>query len=106
MPQTDMTEAGRKIARAAMADYGDRDPRDTLHAWEREMIVGNARPQIRVPLRDPVELRGHVRMMIGALTELALALDRLPPGDRYALLFGQSAIKNLNQKLNAKRRLS
>lgn len=102
----DATEAGRKIAADAMRGrHPDEDARVTLSLFDQEVIGGMARPSIRFPFRDPVECRQHLRVTITALTELALAMERLPAQDRHGMLLFRHTIQRLNKKLNAKRRL-
>lgn len=78
-----------------------RDPRQTLNNWERDTFFAFDSVQLRIPLRDPVEVRQHVDFILGAFQQLALRLEQLPEGDRTDLLTVQSVVKALNQKLNA-----
>lgn len=81
----------------------ERDPRDTLGSWERDVFFEFDRVQLRIPLRDPVQVRNHIGLILGALQELAFKLEQTPQGDRMDLLTVHSVVKALNQKLNAYR---
>lgn len=102
----DATEAGRKIAADAMRGLRpDEDARETLTQFDRDFLGSMHRPSLIFPFRDPVECRRHLQITIDALTELALAMDRLPSKDRHGLLLFRESIKRLNKKLNGKRHL-
>ena len=102
----DATEAGRKIAADAMRGLAPgEDARTALSEFDFQVLGGMERPSIRFPFRDPVECRQHLRLTITALTELALAMERLPAHDRHGMLLFRHTIRSLNKKLNAKRRL-
>ena len=93
-------------ARAAWAkklvqDTDDgRDPRDVLSGWERENFFAWDSVQLRLPLRDPVEARRYIDLILGTFQELSFKLERTPEGDRMDLLTIHSVVKALNQKLN------
>lgn len=100
----DIQADAKEIAAAAMRKTRV-DPRHTENDWSVELFGLDARAQLRLPIRDTVEVRRYLRVMITDLTALALQLDGWKGPDRAALLLTKAAIKDINQKINAYRRL-
>lgn len=97
------TAAAGKIIALQSRGREEADARDVLGAWERETFFQWDSVQLRVPLRDPVELRRHLEIMSDVIHDLLYKLEKSPQGDRMDLLTAHSVLKTLNQKLNAYR---
>lgn len=93
-------EAGRRIAAEAM-EGSERDPRDVLSEFDRN-IVGAMSVVIKVPLRDPVEVRRHLAILEDGLHQLRFVLEGRNP-DRSLLWAVRGGIRQLNKKINAYR---
>ena len=85
------------------AGSSDRDPRDVLTAWDREFMLGYNSVQLRIPLRDPVELRRHLELVEAAVRELRYTLGLRIQSDRVDLMTAQGVFRSLTKKLNAMR---
>ena len=92
----------RKLVEDSLGPAG-KDPRDVLQPWDRENFLGADSVQLRIPLRDPVEVRQHLRLVEAAVRAVLVSLDPMTMGDRSALLLVQTAIKGLSKKINAYR---
>ena len=90
----------KKLAKES-APKGERDARDTLSGWDRDMFFGGKAVQLRIPLLDPVMVRTHLAMVEAAVRDLRLHLEQVKETDRSALLTVHGAVRTLNQKLNA-----
>ena len=89
-------------ARRFVADStGENDPRDVLSGWERETFFGSNSVQLRIPLRDPVEVRRHLTLIEDTVHALRLRIEQTPGDDRTDLLTVRGVVKVLNHKLNA-----
>lgn len=98
----DTATIGRQIA-AESRGSPDMDPRDVLSKWDRETFFQWDSVQLRIPLRDPTEVRQHLKIMSDVIHDLLYKLEKDPRGDRTDLLTVHSVVKSLNQKLNAYR---
>lgn len=98
----DSKEAAKEIVDAVMDTRREQDPRDVLTRWERDFF-GAASVQLRIPLRDPVEVQTHLKLTIETLMSLQRHLQH-SPSDRHALKTVEGDVKALNRKLNAYRR--
>lgn len=96
---------GNPIERAAFAKdlvaKSDTAPGDTLSEFDRA-IVGSDSVIIRIPLRDPMEVRRHLSMIEETARQLRLRLERNAT-DRSHLFMVRGVIRALHKKLNAYR---
>jgi hypothetical protein len=103
MDKTDPT-ARAAWAKQLVDDSGGRvQSRDVLSDWDRDMFFNGKTVQLRLPLRDPAEVRRHLALTVDTLTALLKRLQDQPKGDRTDLLTVHGVIRALNQKLNAHR---
>lgn len=94
--------AAAEIARESAPPKDDlRDPRDVLTDFDRD-IVGAKSVTIKLPLRDPVEVRRHLAIMEETCRALRLRLQERST-DRGHLFMVRSVLRGLHQKLNAYR---
>jgi hypothetical protein len=98
----DTRQAAREIVDAVGRIESDPDPRDVLSPWERGAF-GAKSVQLRLPLRDPVEVRNHLKLIAKAVEDLRFKLDHTR-GDRLDLKTVEGQVKELNRHLNAYRR--
>jgi len=91
---------GRDLVRASRVQ--DDDPRDVLTGFDRK-VMGASSVTIKLPLRDPVEVRRHIAMMEEACRVLRLQLERTMP-DRTHLFAVRGMMRLLNQRMNAFRK--
>lgn len=90
----------QQIAREAMGN-NDRDVRDVLSQFDRD-IIGPDSVMLRLPLRDPVEVRRHLAMIEDVAHRLRMQLEERRP-DRSLLFMVRGEWRKLHQKLNAYR---
>ena len=94
--------AGKRIAKEAMrGEDGDTDPRDVLSAFDRTIVGGNS-VVIKLPLRDPVEVKRHLALIEETCRELRLRMEHKST-DRGHLFMVRGVMRMLHQKLNAYR---
>jgi hypothetical protein len=98
----DTRQAAREIVDAVRNVDPDRDPRDVLSGWERDSAFGAKSVQLRIPLRDPVEVRNHLKLLAKAVDDLRFKLDRTR-GDQLDLKMVEGQFKALNHHINAYR---
>lgn len=106
MKMSDGAIARAMFAKQLVADSAgldERDPRDVLSSWDRDSFFGGKTVQLRIPLRDPVEVRRHLAIAEAAIHELRCKLDAQRNTDRQDLLMVVGVVRALNQKLNAYR---
>jgi hypothetical protein len=77
------------------------DARDVLTPFDRD-IVGAASVTIKLPLRDPTEVRRHLALIEETARALRLRLEKRDT-DRGHLFMVRGAFRSLHQKLNAYR---
>ena len=77
------------------------DPRDVLCEFDRS-IVGHKAVALKIPLRDPQELRRHLALAEETFRALRLQLEGRRT-DRSHLFMGRGVLRDLNQKINAYR---
>lgn len=94
----DTTAIGRTIAQESRGGL------DTLGQFDRA-IVGAKNVRLNLPLRDPVEVKRHLSMIEDTVHRLRLLLEERKP-DRSLLFMVRGELRQLNQKLNAYRRVS
>lgn len=90
---------GKKLAHDNLLNK--QNPNDVLPAWTRDNFFGAAAVQMRLPLRDPVEVRRHLAIVEQSIHDLRVHLDQVNVNDRSALLTVHGSIRTLNQRLNA-----
>lgn len=94
-------QAAKEIARDSLPRNEERDPRDTLADFD-QMIVGGKSVIIKLPLRDPVEVRRHLAMIEETVRGLRLRMQDKAT-DRSHLFTARGVLRQLHQKLNAYR---
>ena len=92
-------EAGKRIVRESKVKEG-RDARDVLSEWDQEHFFGGKTVQLRLPLRDPAEVKRHLMLIEDVVHSLITRLENRTT-DRSDLLAVQGAIKALTHRLNA-----
>lgn len=91
----------RDMVRASRPKDDLADPRDVLGEFDRK-IVGAASVTIKLPLRDPVEVRRHLEMIEEACRVLRLQLEQHAK-DRTHLFTVRGVMRLLHQRINAYR---
>lgn len=91
----------KELARTVMKDSDVDDPRDVLSAFDRT-IVGGASVIVKLPLRDPVEVKRHLAIIEETCRELRLRMEHKST-DRSHLFMVRGVMRVLHQKLNAYR---
>lgn len=97
MSNYDVREAGRRIAAESLLE-------DPLTPYDRA-IVGATSVQVRIPLRDPVQTRQALKMLVKTAEECILHIDRGGLKDRSVLFDIRGRIHLVSQKINCYRRL-
>jgi hypothetical protein len=100
-PETRAAWARDLVAKSAPKNK-ESDPRDTLSPFERDIVGGNS-VVLKIPLRDPVELRRHLAMAEETMRELRLRLEQSAK-DRSHLFMARAVIRSLHLKINPYRR--
>lgn len=90
----------KELARVVMQDT-DADLRDVLTPFARD-IVGGASVIVKLPLRDPVEVKRHLALIEETCRELRLRMEHKST-DRGHLFMVRGVMRMLHQKLNAYR---
>lgn len=94
-------DAAKQIAMDSLPKHEDRDPRDVLTDFDRD-IVGAKSVTLRLPLRDPVEVRRHLALIEETARALRLRMQERGT-DRSHLFTARGVMRQLHQKLNAYR---
>jgi hypothetical protein len=90
----------KDLARTVMKDNVD-DARDVLSAFDRTIVGGNS-VVVKLPLRDPVEVKRHLAIIEETCRELRLRMEHKST-DRGHLFMVRGVMRLLHQKLNAYR---
>lgn len=90
----------KELARTVMKDGVD-DARDVLSAFDRTIVGGNS-VVIKLPLRDPVEVKRHLALIEETCRELRLRMEHKST-DRSHLFMVRGVMRLLHQRLNAYR---
>lgn len=93
--------AARQIA---MDTGGPLVTKDPLTPYEREMYVPADSVQLRIPLRNTVEMITHLGMVADVVRELLHEFERDPKSERSNLMLMHSLVRGLNHRLNAYRK--
>lgn len=91
----------KELARVVMKDNDMVDARDVLTPFDR-MVVGGASVIVKLPLRDPVEVKRHLAIIEETCRELRLRMEHKST-DRGHLFMVRGVMRMLHQKLNAYR---
>jgi hypothetical protein len=90
----------RELAKSSMGG-GDEDgpAADMLSAFDRSIVGGNS-VIIKLPLRDPVEVRRYLGLIEETCRELRLRMEQRST-DRSHLFMVRGVLRVLHKKLNA-----
>lgn len=91
------TEIGRQIAADSLRA-------DVLNDFDRT-IAGPPVVQVRIPLRDPAELKRHLLILSGVVSDALAMIDQSGRKDRSVLLDVRGRFRAANQKINAYRQI-
>ena len=89
----------RAAAAKIAAESGLDDPMSIKSTMDRD-IIGGSSVQVRLPLRDPAQVKHHLQLLIVVATECVALIDRNAMRDRSVLMDVRTRLRWAGKKIN------